>query len=275
MGRTLATFAPRRRLSRFLAGRAAAFASLLFALSAAPLAAQPHARVPWAAGEHLEYNVRLAGISSGDGTMQVIGIDTMRGRAAWRLHFNIRGSMPFGTYHVDDSYDSWMDVESLNSLRFEQNLYEGGRHTPRYYDIFPSRGVFHQEGKEERKSVADPLDDASFFFFVRSLPLEVGKEYSFDNYFNPDANPVVIKVLRKDTIDVPAGRFATIVLQPTIKTNGIFSKDGHAEIWLSDDDHRILVQLQTRFAKVISLGLQLKKVTYGTPAPGPSSGKRP
>ena len=74
---------------------------------------------------------------------------------------------------------------------------------------------------------------------------------------------------------MPAGRFATIVLQPTIKTNGIFSKDGHAEIWLSDDDHRILVQLQTRFAKVISLGLQLKKVTYGTPAPGPSSGKKP
>jgi hypothetical protein len=275
VGRALETLARRRRLSRFLARRAAAFASLLLALSAAPLAAQAHARVPWAAGERLEYNVRLAGISSGDGTMQVMGIDTMRGRAAWRLHFNIKGSTPFGTYHVDDSYDSWLDVESLNSLRFEQDLYEGGRHTLRKYDIFPARSMFHQEGKEERKSVAEPLDEASLFLFVRTLPLEVGKEYTFDRYFDPKANPVVIKVIRKDTINVPAGRFATIVLQPSFNTSGLFSQDGHAEIWLSDDDQRILVQMQTRFAKVISLGLQLKKVTYGPPAPGPSPGKKP
>ena len=135
--------------------------------------------------------------------------------------------------------------------------------------------MFHQEGKEERKSVAAPLDEASLFLFVRTLPLEVGKEYTFDRYFDPKANPVVIKVIRKDTINVPAGRFATIVLQPSFNTSGLFSQDGHAEIWLSDDDQRILVQMQTRFAKVISLGLQLKHVTYGTPAPGQSSGKKP
>jgi hypothetical protein len=238
-----------------------ALAGVLCVLAAPLLAAQQQVNVPWASGEHLEYTVRLAGIQSGTGVMQVVGIDTMRGRSAWRLHFNIKGSTPLNTYHVDDSYDSWMDVESLNSLRFEQNLYEGGKRKKRVYDIFPTFGMFHQEGKEERKSVTDPLDDASFFFFVRTLPLEVGKQYSFDKYFDPDANPVVIKVARKDTIDVPAGRFPTIVLQPTIKTSGLF-KDGQAEIWLSDDDRRILVQMRTRFS-IISLGLQLRKATFG------------
>ena len=81
--------------------------------------------------------MRLAGIQSGSGIMEVVGIDTIRGRNAWRLHFNIKGSTPLDLYHVDDSYDSWMDVESLNSLRFEQNLYEGGKRKNRIYDIFP------------------------------------------------------------------------------------------------------------------------------------------
>jgi hypothetical protein len=199
----------------------------------------------------------------------------MRGRAAWQLHFNIKGSTPLGLYHVDDSYDSWMDLETLHSLRFEQNLYEGGKRVRRNYDIFPARQIFHQEGKQERPSVADPLDDASFFFFVRTLNLEVGREYTFNRYFNPDANPVVIRVLRRDTIDVPAGRFPTIVLQPSIKTNGIFSKDGHAEIWLSDDERRILVKMETHFAKVISLGLQLEKAVFGDGRqPGPEGRTR-
>jgi hypothetical protein len=257
-----------------LAVRGAAFSGVLLALASAPVAAQRRTSVPWAAGERLEYTVRLAGISSGTGVMQVIGLDTLRGRSAWRLHFNIKGSTPFGTFHVDDSYDSWMDVESLNSLRFEQDLYEGGKHKKRNYDIYPTRSIFRQEGKPERRSVADPLDDASFFFFVRTLPLEVGKEYTFEKYFDPEANPVVIKVVRRDTIDVPAGRFPSIVLQPTIKTNGLFSKDGKAEIWLSDDDRRILVQMKTHFS-IVSLGLQLRRATFGNEANAPAPRKKP
>ena len=246
--------------------RAITLAGIVMALVTVPIGAQARAKVPWETGESLEYTVKFAGLSSGTGIMQVVGIDTMRDRASWRLHFNIKGSTPFGLYHVDDSYDSWMDVETLNSLRFEQNLYEGGKRRRRNYDIFPSRRMFHEEGKEERASSADPLDDASFFFFVRTLPLEVGDTYTFDKYFDPHANPVVIKVVRKDTIDVPAGRFPAIVLQPTIKTNGLFSKNGHAEIWLSDDEHRILLRMNTHFS-IISLGLELRKVTYGTPQP--------
>jgi hypothetical protein len=264
LGGAVEAAAARRSVRLAPSARGVTVATILMALAAGPLAAQAATKVPWAAGERLEYSVRMLGLNSGVGIMQVVGIDTVRGHPSWRLHFNIKGSAPLGTYHVDDTYDSWMDATTLNSLRFEQNLLEGGKKRLRAYDIFPDRGVYHQEGKEERPSSTDPLDDASFFFFVRTLPLEVGHTYVFDKYFNPDANPVVIKVVRKDTIDVPAGRFPAIVIQPTIKTNGLFSKNGHAEIWLSDDEHRILLRMDTHFS-IITLGLELLKVTYGTP----------
>lgn len=60
---------------------------------------------------------------------------TSQGHAAWQFHLNIKGSALFGAYHVDDSIASWMDAESLNSLHFEERLYEGGRHTSRTYDF--------------------------------------------------------------------------------------------------------------------------------------------
>lgn len=224
-------------------------------------AAPTAAVVPWATGEHLEYNVKYGFLKAGSARMDVLGTDTIRGRTAWRLRLNITG----GTWgiSIDDDYDSWLDVETLNSLRFLQNLDELGKTHKRDYAIFPERAMFHQEGKPERPSVTNPLDDAAFFYFLRTIDLVVGKEYSFNRYFDPDANPVIIRVLRKEKISVPAGNFETIVIQPIIKTSGLFSQKGEAKLWLTDDKRHMLVQLKTNFGPA-SLGLYLTSFS-GTP----------
>jgi hypothetical protein len=213
--------------------------------------------VPWAAGEYLEYTLKVGFISAGSGRMQVIGQDSIRGRMAWRLSFNVTGGFLFA--HVNDSYDSWMDVQTLNSLRFLQDLSEAGYKKKRSYEIFPERGTYTESGNEEQKSVENPLDDASFFFFVRRIPLEVDSQYTFNRYFNPNSNPVIIRVERKETITVPAGTFPAIVIQPVIKAGGLFGEGGHAEIWLSDDNRRILLQMKTRVPVIGSLNLYLRK----------------
>jgi len=53
-------------------------------------------------------------------------------------------------------------------------------------------------------------------------------------------------VMRRERIVVPAGTFNAIVVRPTIKTKGIFAEDGEAELWLSDDDRRMVLQLKTK-----------------------------
>ncbi|HVT38583.1 MAG TPA: DUF3108 domain-containing protein [Gemmatimonadaceae bacterium] len=213
--------------------------------------------VPWAKGEYLEYTLKVGFISAGSGRMRVVGQDTVRGRMAWRLSFNVTGGFLFA--HVNDSYDSWMDVQTLNSLRFLQDISEAGYKRKRNYEIFPDRSTYSEGGKEEQKSVDNPLDDASFFFFVRQIPLEVDSQYTFNRYFNPNSNPVIIKVERKETITVPAGTFPAIVIQPVIKAGGLFGEGGHAEIWLSDDNRRMLLQMKTRVPVIGSLNLYLRK----------------
>jgi hypothetical protein len=62
-------------------------------------------------------------------------------------------------------------------------------------------------------------------------------------------------------------------VQPSFNTSGLFSQNGHAELWLSDDDRRILLRMDTHFAG-ITLGLQLKKISSSVPAPGSTAGKK-
>ena len=96
--------------------------------------------------------------------------------------------------------------------------------------------------------MAQPLDDASFIFFVRTLALNVGQTLTFNRYFRPSANPVTIQVLRKEFVTVPAGTFHAVVVKPIIRTAGIFSEGGQAELWFSDDSIHTLIQMKAKLS---------------------------
>jgi Protein of unknown function (DUF3108) len=232
----------------------------LAVFGARPLVAQP-APVPFLDGEQFTYDVRFGAVKVGTARMRVLGIDTVRTRPAWHVRFNLAGGTFF--YQVDDVYESWMDVSTLSSLRFIQDQDQASRERKRTFEIFPERAVYREVHKQNRElpSVAAPLDDGSFLYFIRTVPLEVGRTYRFDRYFKPDRNPVVIRVLRRERVQVPAGTFATVVIQPIIKTSGIFAEGGQAELWLTDDAKRMMVQMKSRMS-IGSLNLFLRSYRF-------------
>lgn len=211
--------------------------------------------VPFFVGEKLEYDVKFGSLKVGKGSMEVHDITAVKGVPTWHTIFRIDGGIPF--YRVKDRYESWFDTATLTTRRYYQDIDEGSYERKRRFEFFSERGMYQENDLPEQPTVASPLDDGSFLYFVRTIPLEVGKEYSFSRYFKPAANPVVIKVLRRDTIDVPAGRFITVVLQPTFRSKGLFSEDGKAEVWITDDKARMMVQLKTKLS-IGSLNLYLK-----------------
>ena len=224
--------------------------------------------VPFGAGEALEYAVSFGRLRVGSGRLAVDGVDTVRGVPAYRAVLTVDGGIPF--FRVHDVFESWMDVRTLHSLRFVQDQREGRRHRERRYEIFPERATYREEihgDGTEQPSVANPLDDVAFLYFVRTVPLEVGETYTFDRYFRPDRNPVTVRVLRRETVTVPAGTFSALVIQPTVKTrSGIFGEDGHAQVWLSDDEHRVVLQLKSKL-RIGSLNLYLRSMRLAEDAP--------
>lgn len=225
------------------------------ATSGLPAGAHP---VPFSSGEKLEYDVKFGSLKVGGGSMEVREIAEIRGRTVWHTVFTIKGGIPL--YRVNDTYESWFDVVTLNSLRYHQDIDEGSYERKRRYEIFPERGMMREEGKPEEPTVASPLDDGSFLYFVRTLPLEPGRTFEYSRYFKAQGNPVRIRVLRRESITVPAGTFNTVVLQPTFQTKGIFSQNGKAEVWITDDDRRIMVQMKSKLS-FGSLNLYLRTIT--------------
>jgi hypothetical protein len=227
-----------------------------------PAAAPPAVDHPFGVGEKLTFDVRFGPLKVGTSTMEVREISYIRGRAAYKTYFRVQGGTFF--YKVDDVLQSWIDTETLSSLRYVQRLQEGSRDRERHFEIYPDRSVYVEVTKNavEHPSVSNPLDDGSFLYFIRTIPLEVGRSYEFNRYFRPDRNPVKVRVLRRERIVVPAGTFNAIVVRPTIKAKGIFAESGEAELWLSDDDRRMVLQLKTKMA-FGSLNLFLRSFTPG------------
>src|SRR5690348_8041461 len=218
------------------------------------------APVPFAVGEELKYSASFAGIRAGSATMTVAGIENVRGRPAYHIVFTIDGGIPL--YRVRDRYESWVDVQTLASLRYVQNIREGNYHRNTTYEIFPDRAQYRKDNGALESSVSQPLDDGSFIYAIRAAMPRVGETRRDDRYFRPDRNPVVLTGLRSETVKVDAGRFATTVIRPSIKANGIFSENGEAQLWLSDDANRYPVQLKSKFSK-FSLTLELQSVRPG------------
>jgi hypothetical protein len=235
----------------------------LSATGAVEARAQTEMPVPWGVGERTEYDVKFGPLKVGSGSMEVAGREELRGEPVWHTVFRIKGGTFF--YKVDDRMESWFTRDDLSSLRYIQDINEGSRDRTRTFEIFPDRQVFVENDKPEAPSVDNPLDDGSFIYFIRTTPMVVGQTYEYHRYFRPDRNPVRIQVLRKERVSVPAGTFDAIVVRPIIKAKGVFSENGQAELWFSDDERRIMLQMKTKLS-FGSLNLYLKSYRPPTTA---------
>jgi hypothetical protein len=225
------------------------------------------AEVPFGPGEKSTFEVRFGAVKVGDGSLEVLGVEDLRGREAYHTAFAVQGGTFF--YRVNDTYQSWIDTRTLNSLLFIRQIEEGTRERAQTFEIMPERKSYIERTRQkttQKETVADPLDEGAFLYFVRTIPLVVGQTYDFHRYFIPNRNPVRVHVLRKERVTVPAGTFNAIVVQPVIKTRGIFSEKGRAEVWLSDDSSRMLLQVKSKLS-FGSLNLYLKSYTPPTDKP--------
>ncbi len=233
----------------------------------------PIAPAPFGPGEVQRYEVDWGIFSAGEGRLEVMEkMDTVRGVPSYHIGFTMKGGLFF--YSVDDYWQSWLGAEKLISMRFDQRQKEGSYRRHRAVDFFLDQGRWTQKnfkkdspGQVDSEETGDlpsrdPLDDVAFLYFLRTLPLKVGETYTYNRYWKDDGNPVILRVLRKERIKVDAGEFDTIVVRPIIKTKGIFSEGGEAEVFVSDDDRRLIVKLTAKMS-VGTLRLSMTGYTPG------------
>jgi hypothetical protein len=229
----------------------------------ASAAADVVAPVPFGVGERMDYRITYGILGKrGEASTEVMGVEDIRGRPSYHLAFWMKGgALGWG---MNDLQESWLDVQRMYAHRFKQQLNQTSYKRLRTLDFYPADSVWRmvEQVREGELASDKPLDDVSFLFWARTLPFEVGKTYEFGRYYKPEGNPVVLKVLRRERVTVPAGTFNTVVVQPLIRTSGMFGDGGRAEVYFTDDERRMIVLIKTRMS-IGTMQLQLEEYSPG------------
>jgi glycosyltransferase involved in cell wall biosynthesis len=213
-------------------------------------------------GERMRYQAKFGFFNVGQAVLEVAGVDTTRGVETARIRFDIEGGALW--YDLEQTMQSWVGRADFRSRRFEQDTRENNRKSFRRFDIFPDSGYYRLEGVDTvSATVRDPLDDAAFLYWVRTVPLEIGKRYEYHRYFRPDRNPVIVHVLKRERVGAAGRKWNAIVIRPIIPHGrGIFAEKADAKMWISDDDRRVVLAIVSTF----SFGtVMLKLKEYTTP----------
>lgn len=232
---------------------------LTFILSATGLRAQSaEPELPFAVGEELVYRVRIGRFGTvGEGVLRVSGPEVLRARETYLLSFDFRSRI--GPFTVEDRTRSWIDPDRLAALRFSKREKHPLSSHDEEVEIFPDERRWESRRGGAGASPTDaPLDELSFLYFIRTLPLASDAVYTLDRHFDPARNPVVVQVLRRERLAVPAGEFATIVVEMRVKDPGRFGGEGVLRMHLTDDERRIPLRIETAMPIVGAMVLSLE-----------------
>ena len=254
-----------RRIMHGLA-RATTVIPFLLALSGAiDVAAQTpesELRPPFPSGERLTYRVRTARFGDvGQGVMWVEGPVQVRGRAAYVLHSDVRSRI--GPLKAENHSASWLDALRMTSLRFEKRERQPLSKRNEAVDLFPTERRWEAtDGTTGASPTDDPLDELSFIYFIRTLPLPADTTYAFDRHFDPARNPITIRVTGRETIATGAGEFRTVAIEMRVKDPQRYRGEGVIRIHFTDDHCRLPVRIESVLPIVGTTVLTLESHTH-------------
>ena len=230
---------------------------LFCAMFASLLQADKH---PFTVGETLKYDLKVNVIKAGHAKLQVIGEEIVDENQTYHIKYTVKSNRYVDRlFYVRDQVDSWLDKNGLFTRKFMKNIREGSY---RYkleakMNYIDSTLTSEDEVFQIDSEIRDPF---SLFYYLRSIPLKVGQKLSFKTFDNGQFVDFHIIVHRKENVRVPAGRFRCQVIEPYRKGKTLFKQKGDMRIWLTDDERRLPVKIETK-ATFGSMTMLLKKIS--------------
>ena len=200
-------------------------------------------------GEKLTFDVNYGFVTAGIAVMAVQKIKRISGREAYHVTFEVNSVPSFDMfYKVRDRYETYIDVEGLFPWRFEQHIREGG-YTRDFSAFFDQR---KGKAKTSEGEYSIPLyvnDIVSAFYYARTLDysnMKVNDLIHLQNFYKDKVYNLDVKYLGKEIVEVPAGKFECIIVEPLVKEGGLFKHEGNIIVWLTNDELKMPVKVRTK-----------------------------
>jgi len=229
------------------AGVRIVFVTLFLLLALAPAAS------PLNIPEKLVYDVTWSGVKAGTATQEIL-VEKDLLRVVSTVHSADWISVFFP---VEDRVESVLTKAKPPQiglpLNFRMKVREGRHHKDKEIIFEHGKGkalcIDHMNGEKETVEIGGQTYDAySSFYYVRMLPLEVGKSVFVSVLDNKKLWNIEVQVLKRERIKTVMGEVNTILINPLLKNEGIYERKGSIYIWLTDDAKRIPVRMKTKVA---------------------------
>lgn len=197
--------------------------------------------------ERLSYDIYWMGIYVGRAVIEAIN-ENGEVSLASQVH-----SSPFVSafYRVEDYAKSTITNGSPSHFSIKQieGKYRSDKET--FFDMSNQKIIFFDYLKDLRKEYdvteKETWDVISGFYYLRSQPLEVGKRIEINIFDSNKFYTAEVDVLRKETIKLyNAETVNSVIVKPMLKSEGLFQNKGDILIWLTDDEHKIPVKIETQ-----------------------------
>lgn len=230
----------------------------------------PTLPVPFGIGEQIVLHVSFGIIPAGKAILEVV--DTMRvhDQLAYYVVSTARSAKGFDwIYKVRDSIQTWVDADSIYSLRFRKQLREGSYRDEKVveYNFDDSLAYWWDDGKEKDPLHVEPFiqDAFSAGFKTRTLPMEVGDTLIIRTHDVKKTYDLFVIIHGREMVETMAGTFDCFKAEPIMKSGGLFKKERKARlyVWVTADERRIPVMLKSK-ASFGTFTVQLESYTPPT-----------
>jgi hypothetical protein len=202
---------------------------------------------PFRAGESLRFSVNYGIINAGSAYLEVPQVRQWNGRPVYALLARAESNRFFsGIYKVRTRIESLWDSAGHYSFRYQESRREG-KHRAQSEIVFDYAKQEARYGDGQTFPIPPEVQDAlSSFYYTRTQALPLGGSVFFDYHASRKSVPLEVKVVGRERIETPAGKFQCVVIEPVLKAGGIFKNKGRLVIWLTDDERRMPVLMKSR-----------------------------
>ncbi|HMN25499.1 MAG TPA: DUF3108 domain-containing protein [Ignavibacteriaceae bacterium] len=200
-------------------------------------------------GEKLTFDVKYGFVTAGVASFEIPKIKRISGREAYHVLFEVNTVSTFDNFFkVRDRYETYVDVEGIFPWRFEQHIREGS-YSRDFSAFFDQRKGKAKTSGGEYDIPKYVNDIVSAFFYARTLDytgLKVGDRIPLKNFYKDKVYDLDVVYHGKETIEVEAGKFDCIIVEPLVQEGGLFKNEGSIMIWLTNDEAKIPVRVKTK-----------------------------
>jgi len=200
-------------------------------------------------GEKLTFDVKYGFVTAGIATFEIPKIKKISGRDAYHVTFEVNTVPTFDTFFkVRDRYETYIDVEGMFPWRFEQHIREGS-FSRDFSAFFDQRKGKAKTSKGEYEIPKYVNDIVSAFFYARTLDytkMKVGDKVNLQNFYKDKVYDLDVVYHGKETIEVEAGKFECIIVEPLVKEGGLFKSEGSIMLWMTNDEAKMPVRVKTK-----------------------------